>query len=684
MTGRRTLTRILAAAGLTLASAAAALAQPCGTAAGTDNAPLYPLPHEAKWGFVGADGEWRLAPQWRQVRPFSEGVAAVETDAGWGLIDSTGAYIAEPGAHDADSVVIDGARYALSPYKPMAQGCSAATPADGDAHYITPTGERWRPEALSDEEVIDLGNFSEGLAWVRVARGKYSAVGWIDTSGEMVIAPDFTDGGDFVGGRAPAAINDENWGYIDTDGKLVFPGKFTLQDAGRYGDGLAPVRIGRESGFMDDTDWRFKSATYPDGQETEIRAAAPFHDARAAVQPGPVWINPQGRIAVNPQAGARHSICNEKRLPRYHDGLLPLVVGDGTNICGNAPDITYQGPGDPRSGPQRMLWALPWARDKLVWLDRSGTTVIDASACRRAPGIAALPTTTSGGALAEGAYRLRLSGMVAGETDPQRADAPCNRSAFEMDGNTATNEGGPWQLSLSGAARWQDRPVNLSLSLELPAGITAGQHPVKTPQDDNAVSAYLWLSVRDAGPNAPRPPSYASAGGGTLTLKRRDQAGLTGQVDMTLVSNENAQDTVDLSARFNAIPYTPGPEVALIETTGAVTALADSMPDDPLINFFTPASAQRDEGTLTLSLGKHGPKLELTLPADHSGAFTAGPDAPASIRFAGVPVTGEGELKHENGHLNGRVTASLAAHDQIDGEGSVMLRFAAVPIKADQ
>lgn len=668
--------------GLLLAGAVAA--QPCGSSSASEGAALYPLPADGAWGFVGTDGEWRLTPQWRQVRPFAEGIAAVEAEAGWGLVDSNGDYLVEPGAQDADRVVIDGESFALSPYKPASGGCIAATPEDGQAHYITASGERWTPPAFANQKVVDLGSFSDGLAWVRVEQGKHTGVGWIDTAGEMVIPPDFTDGGNFEDGRAPAAINSQNWGYIDGRGELVFPRKFVLEEAGPYGNGLAPVRLGGESGFMGDADWAIKSVVFPDGRETAIRAAAPFHEGRAAVQPGPVWIDSAGQVVVNPQAGARMSVCNEQRLPTYHHGFLPLVVGDGTNICGNTPDITYEGPGDPRSGPRMMLWALPWERDKLVWLDREGATAIDSSACRRAPGVAALPVKADGGGLAEGAYRFKLSGMVAGASGPYRADAPCNRSEFEMDGNMATNAEGPWRLSLTGEATWQDKPVGLTLSLALPEGLGVGEHPVKSPGEDKAVSAYLWLGVKDAGPNAPRPATYVSTDVGTLTLERRDQGAISGAIEMTLVSRENAQDTVNLMADFNAIPYTRGPEVVLLETTGAVTDLDESMPDDPLINFFTPARAMRTGDALTLSLGKHGPKLEVSVPANHSGVFSAGPEGAASIRFADVPVTGKGQLQSRDGRLSGQFTTNLAAHDQIDGAGSVTLRFAEVPVEGQK
>ena len=684
MLGRTDLRAFAWAGAVCVGTTLGAAAQPCGTPAYTDAAALYPLPQDAQWGFVGPDGEWLLAPRWRQVRPFSEGVAAVETDEGWGLIDRNGGYIVKPGAQDSDRIVISGQQYVLSPYKPVSQGCSAATPAGGAAHYVTVSGETWMPPGLSTEGVLDLGSFSEGLAWVRVKRGKYSAIGWIDTAGDWAIAPDFNDGGDFSEGRAPAAVNTENRGYIDRSGELVFPHKFILQDAGRYESGLAPVRLNDAVGYMGASDWAIEEMTLPNGRTRQIETAAPFSDGRAAVQPGPVWIDPDGTVAVDPQAGARLAICNEARLPSYQNGLLPLVVGDGTNICGNPPDINYEGPGDPRVGPDTMLWHLPWKHDKLVWLDRDGVTVIDSSACRRAPGVAALPATTDDGDLASGAYRMALSGTVEGNVAPRRADAPCNRSDFEMDGNEATNADGPWSLSLAGAAQWQGETVSLSLSLGLPQEIGTGTHEIGPTDTDDLSSAYLWMSPRDAGPNAPRPATYTSEGGGMLTLTRRDQTAITGTVEITFVSRDDPADTITLSAEFNEIPYTRGPEVSMVETTGAVTALDESMPDDPLINFFTPANAVETSDGLVLSLGKFGPKLELAFPAGYSGAFTAGPEAAVSISFAGVPVRAEGRLERNDGRLSGDVTAKLGSHDQVDGTGSVTLRFSDIPVESGQ
>ena len=662
--------------GLTLG----ALAEPCGTASDTNALSLYPLPKDDQWGFVGRDGEWHLAPRWRQVRPFSEGIAAVETADGWGLIDLEGAYVVHPGAQDADRIVVLDQTYALSPYKPMSEGCSAATPADGSAHYVTASGDVWMPPGLSDEQILDLGSFSEGMAWARVRRDGDEAVGWINTKGYWAIEPEFADGGDFLNGRAPAAFFSENgWGYINLDGDLVFPRKFMLSAAGRYGSGLVPARFDGQTGFMDVDDWwAIQEVTMPDGRKVNIRAAGHFADGLAAVLPGPVWINPEGKVRVIPQNGARF-ICNESRLPAYHDGLLPLVVGRSTNICGRTPDIRYEGPGDTRSGPTRMLWLLPWDRDKLVWLDREGRTVIDSAACRRAHGAPVLTAVAEGGGLAEGAYSMALSGMVEGRSGPYRADAACNSSDFRMFGNKATNANGPWMLSLSGEADWRGMPVNLKLSIALPPGLGPGDHPVKGPMNDAAISAYLRMRVQDVGLNAEQPGTYSSSGGGQLKLEKRGEV-ITGSFEATMVSIEAPENTIALQANFNAIPYKRGPEVTIIDATGALLALEDSMPDVSLIDFFTPANALENNKRLVLSFGAFEPKLELDFPVGYRGAFTAESSVPISVSFGGMPVHAKGHLDRKDGHLSGSVTAKLEVQDQQGAESSVTLSFSDIPI----
>jgi len=55
-----------------------------------------------------------------------------------------------------------------------------------------------------------------------------------------------------------------------------------------------------------------------------------------------------------------------------------------------------------------------------------------------------------------------------------------------------------------------------------------------------------------------------------------------------------------------------------------------------------------------------------------------------SISFAGVPVRAEGRLERNDGRLSGDVTAKLDSHDQVDGTGSVTLRFSDIPVESGQ
>ncbi|MDZ7852842.1 MAG: WG repeat-containing protein [Halomonas sp.] len=662
--------------------AATAHAGPCGNLSDSQASDLFPLPVGDAWGYVGKDGEWGLAPEWRQVRPFSEGLAAVETEDGWGVIDSSGDYVVALGARDADAVVIEGKAHHLSPYKPFSEGCSAVTPEDGQAHYITRDGTRWDPSGFTDHEVLDLGSFSEGLARVLVADQDGSTVGWIDTEGEWAIEPSFHAGGDFSEGRAPAARSDTNWGYIDTDGELVFPRKFILAEADVYAEGLHPVTLNGERGYMDEEDWAIREITFPDGSSRTIRAGSPFHEGRAGVKPGPVWINTQGRAVVIPKTVTGHTICNENRMPRYHGGLLPLVVGDGTNICGNPPDIAYEGPGDSRSGPEQMLWALPWARDKLVWLDRDGREAIDATDCRRPAGMEPLPVESSAGVLAAGAYRMELSGTAQGSYGPARADAPCNESQYTLDDSQGTNQGGPWRLSFRGEADWQDHPVNTSLSLNLPEGLATGTHEVGKFDDNAAVNGLLWLFLRDRrAPDLERPDTYSTQGG-TLTLEKFDRESATGRMELELASRDAPERTITVSVGFREIPYAFAPEIEMTELTGALATMQEEMPDDPLVNFFQPIEVKEADERLSVVFGPRGPNLELVFPAGHSGSFKAGPDEAVSASLSEVPVSAEGSLSRADGDLAGEISVEIQAHPRFDGNSSMTLRFAHVPFEA--
>ncbi|WP_022728848.1 WG repeat-containing protein [Fodinicurvata sediminis] len=667
-----------------------AIAQGCGPsmdqAQAEEEAGLYPLFQEDHWGYVDREGQWQIAPQWRQARPFSQGRAAVETADGWGIIDRTGSYVVAPGARDADSVHIDGADYHLSPYKPYSEGCSAATPQDGKPHYLDLEGERWDPPGLEGHQVADLGPFSEGLAWVRVIPDDDagdSRVGWINDQGEMVIPPEFAHGADFSNDRAPAALSDENWGYIDREGSIVFPGKFTLSAAAPYSDGLAAVTLGQDKGYMHDKDWALRELTEPDGTTRAFDEVASFHEGRAAVKPerAPqrvVWIDSEGQVAVDPERQGRLSICDPERLPRYRHGLLPLVVARGGNVCGQPLDLSWNDKQDPRGLSATPPGVQRFPKAKLVYLDRAGKVVIDSTDCRPEPGAAPLSATTEDGELAPAAYRLDLEGQATGSIAPQRADSPCNLSRYTASG---LNADGPWQLRLNGMATWKDQSVQASLSFNLPPGLEEGTHAFQGGFADDALRANLWFSLVDAGPSAQRPDSYHSVEGGTLELTQFDRAAMSGRFAMTLAASETPEDRIELSGSFREIPYSYAPEVVVSEATGSFAEMAEAM-ERPAAQILSPGKAEIAEGELRVQLGKWGPQLLLRFPEDQpDGPFQAGPEQPVKASFADKSILAKGELERRDGMLFGSFEVDITEQSQIEGTGLIRGRFDYLPLE---
>jgi hypothetical protein len=104
-------------------------------------------PGFGKAGFMDSKGGWVIPPQFRDARPFWDGLAAVNVGdperEKWGFIDRSGKVVIEP-------------------------------------------------------QYEAVGDFSEGLAWVKVA----GRVGYVDKQGQTVVPPTLAEGKEFRGGRA--------------------------------------------------------------------------------------------------------------------------------------------------------------------------------------------------------------------------------------------------------------------------------------------------------------------------------------------------------------------------------------------------------------------------------------------------------------------------------------------------
>jgi hypothetical protein len=109
--------------------------------------------------------------------------------------------------------------------------------------YIDSSGSMVIPAQFAE-----AGRFSEGLAAVRPeANGPW---GYIDKTGSLIIEAQFAGASPFSQGRAAVQPEFEGpWGLIDTSGTLVIPAKFVA--AWPFSEDLARVRTEKEAGYID-------------------------------------------------------------------------------------------------------------------------------------------------------------------------------------------------------------------------------------------------------------------------------------------------------------------------------------------------------------------------------------------------------------------------------------------------
>jgi hypothetical protein len=89
-----------------------------------------------------------------------------------------------------------------------------------------------------------IGAFSEGFA---AAKSNYGSWGYIDTTGQFIIPPQFDMVGKFSGGLAKIKIGDK-YGFVNKVGEKVIPTVY--DDASDYDEGLAFVKLGQRVGYI--------------------------------------------------------------------------------------------------------------------------------------------------------------------------------------------------------------------------------------------------------------------------------------------------------------------------------------------------------------------------------------------------------------------------------------------------
>ena len=228
---------------------------------------LHPVKQADKWGYADASGRIVIAPEFKDARPFSEGLAAVYVEISppskIGFIDSRGVRTSKPAQRKWGFIGQDGTMVIPPQFEAVgdfSEGLAAASLAipwsDRDTWgYIDRQGKMAIKPQFSRAHP-----FSEGLALVWAGGvcladpfvRSFVNMGFIDKSGHWVIRSKFKYFfyEDFSNGLVAFRKNFGKWGYMDKGGKTVIEPQFDW--AGRFlADGLAPVVLNRCCAHID-------------------------------------------------------------------------------------------------------------------------------------------------------------------------------------------------------------------------------------------------------------------------------------------------------------------------------------------------------------------------------------------------------------------------------------------------
>lgn len=208
------------------------------------------------FGRINEDTDERIERYFTNGKPFSQGLAAVQSGGQWGYIDLMGNYVISPMFERAGRFV-DGLAPAMK---------------GGYWGYINMRGV-----FVIEPKYIHAEEFSEGYAAVNLL-GRW---GYIDKSGKFIIRPAYSEAGNFSQGIAPvrSRTNYRGWGYVRPNGKFSIPRRYN--SAGQFSEGLAPVAADRRWGYVNlRAEWEISA------QFDEARA---FSEGLAAVRREKLW-----------------------------------------------------------------------------------------------------------------------------------------------------------------------------------------------------------------------------------------------------------------------------------------------------------------------------------------------------------------------------------------------------------
>ncbi|MGN0710264.1 MAG: WG repeat-containing protein [Anaerovoracaceae bacterium] len=252
-----------------------------------------------KSGFIDKEGKpLGEGIIYQDVWYFSEGIATVELDGKYGLIDTTGRYIVEPNTESISGINYDVVRTVY-------EGLAGVNWNDRkERGVIDKTGEL---VIAFDPERIDLvQDYREGLANVRY-NGKW---GFIDRMGQIVIPIQYDSVSVFIDGVAKVC-NNEKYGLINRNGQTLLPIQY--DGIGSFVNDFAIVKKDEKYGFVNKQGQFICDLKYENVRN--------FENGFACVKENGKWgiIDETGEMVISP-------IYDD--MKSYSDGVAPAMLGE--------------------------------------------------------------------------------------------------------------------------------------------------------------------------------------------------------------------------------------------------------------------------------------------------------------------------------------------------------------------
>lgn len=154
-----------------------------------------------RWGYITPNGQFAIAPSYQWCGDFGpDGLAIVQADGKYGVIDAEGKII-EPMTHDdIDAVEPDGTLLAR----------------DGNRYRVLNRGD-----AVAFTSDMPVESFSDGLGAIALSRGSDTRYGFVRVDGTTAITAQYLSVSDFHGGQAVVQVGSRHYAVIDQTGKVA-------------------------------------------------------------------------------------------------------------------------------------------------------------------------------------------------------------------------------------------------------------------------------------------------------------------------------------------------------------------------------------------------------------------------------------------------------------------------------